>query len=142
MSTRRQAPRAPKLPENAGMGRRVRPVAVSVLIGTVFCALVLLLMSVLMSVQNIPQFAVGPMASFAFAAGGLVAGFCCARILRENGLVHGAVCGAALTVIVLLAGLALGDNGFGIPALFKIAFVMLSAMLGGVLGVNSKRRKK
>lgn len=136
MSTRGQGS------EQSGMVRNVRPIAVSVLIGAVCCALILLLMSVLMSVQSIPQFAVDPMASFALAVGGFVAGLCSARIIRQNGLAYGAVCGAILTVIVLLAGLALPDNGFGIPALLKIAFIMLAAMLGGVMGVNTKKRRK
>lgn len=128
--------------ENTGISRSLRPVALSVLIGALFCALLLLLMSVLLSTQNIPQFAIHPMASFAISAGGFVAGFCCAKIMREKGLAYGAFCGAVLTVIVLLAALALKDNGFGIPALLKTAFIMLSSMLGGVLGVNTRRRRK
>lgn len=136
MSTRGQSP------ESAGFSRWVRPVALSVLIGAVSCALVLLLMSVLLTTRNVPQFAVDPMAIFALAVGGFVSGFCCARITRENGLAFGALCGLALTALVLLASLAIKDNGFGIPALLKAAFIMLSAMLGGVLGVNAKRRRR
>lgn len=128
--------------EKVEFQRMIRPVAVSVLIGAVFCALVLLLLSVLLTVRNIPQAAIDPMAIFAMSAGGFLAGFCCARIVRENGLALGAVCGLALTAVMLLASLAIPDNGFGIPALLKIAFIMLSSMLGGVLGVNAKRRRR
>lgn len=128
--------------ENTEVARHMKPVAISVLIGAVCCALALLLMSLIMTVRSVPQMAVDPMASLALALGGFVAGLCCTRIVRENGLVHGALCGAVFTVIVLLAGLAVKDNGFGIPALLKIAFIMLSSMLGGVLGVNTKRRRK
>lgn len=126
--------------ESSGRTRLVRPVAFGILAGAVVCALVLLLMAALMTARSIPQFAVDPMAGMALIAGGLVAGFSCARALRENGLTYGALCGALFTVIVLLAGLAIRDNGFGIPALLKIVFIMLSSMLGGVLGVNARRR--
>ena len=127
--------------ENAGGMRLVRPVAISVLIGAIVCALVLLLMAVLMTARNIPQFAVDPMAGVALIAGGLVAGFCCARMLRENGMMYGALSGAVFTVIVVLAGLAIKDNGFGLAAILKIVIIMLASMLGGVLGVNGKKRK-
>lgn len=136
MSTRGQ------VSEGRGFTRCIRPVAISVLIGAVCCALVLLLMSVIVSSQNIPQFAIDPMAIFSICVGGFAAGFCCARIMREGGLAYGALCGVVLTIIVMLAGLAIKDNSFGIPALLKIAFIMLSSMLGGVLGVNTKRRRK
>lgn len=133
MSTRGQ--------ENMGIARCIRPVAVSILIGALCCALLLLAMSVLMSALSVPQAAVDPMASFALAAGGFAAGFSCAKIMREKGLAYGALCGALLSLVMLLAGFAIEDNSFGIPALLKIAFILLSAMLGGVLGVNTKPRR-
>lgn len=136
MSTRGQ------MPEGSGVKRCIRPVAVSVLIGAVCCTVILVLLSLVLASANIPQFAVDPMASFALAAGGLVAGFCCTKIMGENGLAYGALTGAVMTLVVLLAGLALKDNSFGVPALLKIAYVMLSSMLGGVVGVNTKKRRK
>lgn len=131
-----------QVPESTGVQRLIRPVAVSVLIGAVCCAVILTLMALLLSTRNVPQFAIDPMAIFAIAAGGFASGVCCAKIMRENGLAYGALCGVVLTVVLLLVSLGLKDNGFGIPALLKIAFVMLSSMLGGVLGVNTKRRRK
>lgn len=134
MSTRGQ--------ESEGLARWTRPVAVSVLIGALCCALLLLLMSGLMTVANVPQGAVDPMASFALMAGGFTAGFVCAKAMRENGLLCGLVCGVLLAGVMLAAGYAMKDNQFGIPALLKIAFILLSAMLGGVIGVNSKQRRR
>lgn len=136
MSTRGQ------VSETDGIVRHLRPVALSVLIGAVFCALVLLLESLILSAGSVPQLAVGPMASFALVAGGFTSGFCCARFMRRRGLAWGAICGSVFTIIVLIAGLSLRDNPFGVPALLKIAFIMLSAMLGGVLGVNQRSRRK
>jgi putative membrane protein (TIGR04086 family) len=121
------------------MPRSVKPVAVSVLVGAVVSALLLLAMAFVLASRTVPQFAVNPMASFSLAGGGFAAGLCCAKIMRRKGLLYGAVCGALLTMIVLLAGLALRDGAFGVPVLFKALFLMLPAMLGGVLGVNARR---
>jgi putative membrane protein (TIGR04086 family) len=124
--------------ENQGAIRAMKPVAISVLVGAVISALLLLGMAFILSSRTVPQAAVNPMASFSLAGGGFAAGLCCAKIMRRKGLFYGAVCGALLTGIALLAGLALHDDGFGVPALFKALFLMLPAMLGGVLGVNGR----
>lgn len=128
--------------EGGGMVRCIRPVTVSVLIGAVCCSLVLLAFSFLMSMQNIPQSAIEPMAIFALVFGGFIAGFSCAKAMREHGLAYGALCGAILTVLVILSGLTITGNQFGLPVLFKIVFIMFSSMLGGVIGVNAKKRRK
>jgi putative membrane protein (TIGR04086 family) len=124
------------------MGRSIRPVAMSVLFGVLFCVVLMLVMSVIITTQDIPQSAIEPLAVFAVSVGAFVAGYLCARALRANGLMYGAVCGAVLTVIVLIAGLIAGTGGLGIPALFRTVFLMLSSMLGGVIGVNTKKRRK
>jgi putative membrane protein (TIGR04086 family) len=126
--------------ENQGAIRAVKPVAVSVLVGAAVSALLLLGMAYILSSRTVPQFAVDPMASVSLAGGGLASGLCCARIMRRKGLLYGAVCGALLTVIVLIVGLILDDGGFGVPTLFKALVLLLPAMLGGVLGVNARRR--
>lgn len=131
-----------QMTDPAGVGRVARPVLVSVAIGLLVCIGLLLLMSVILSTQNIPQSAVGPMAIFSISVGAFTAGFCCARVLRRGGLLFGAVCGAVMSAVVLLASLTIGDNGFGILAVLKIVFMTLSAMLGGVLGVNVRGRRK
>lgn len=136
MSTRGQTS------EKSGASRYIRRIGVSVLFGVGCCALMLFLLSLLMTARDVPQFAVQPMAGFVLIVGGFAAGFCCAKLMRENGLIYGALCGAVLAVIVLTAGLAIQDNAFGVPALLKVAFVLLSAMLGGVLGVNTRRKRR
>lgn len=128
--------------EKDGLLRAVRSVGISVWIGTVCAALVLLLMAFILSARNVPQFAVQPMAAFALLVGGFTAGFSCAKLMRENGLIFGAVCGGVLIVIMQMAGFAVPDNAFGLSAVIKIAVVLISAMLGGVLGVNTRHRRK
>ena len=136
MSTRGQGA------ESAGMARCIRPVTVSVFLGAVCCSLALLAFSFLMSVQNIPQSAVEPMAIFALVFGSFVAGFTCAKSMRENGLAYGALCGAVLTLLVILSGLTVTGNRFDLPIVFRIVLIMFAAMLGGVMGVNAKKRRK
>ena len=128
--------------EQSGASEVLRPVITSVIVGIVVSIIFLLLMSVVLATQNIPQRAIGPMSTFAVSAGAFAAGFACAKIMRKGGLAYGAVSGAALCLIAMLASLTISDGGFGMVALFKLIFMLLSGMLGGVFGVNVKRPRK
>jgi len=120
----------------------VKPVLMSTMIGAVICIGVLLLFSFILSARSVPQSLINPMAVFSISAGALACGFCCAKLIRRAGLAYGALCGAVFSLVVMLASFGISDNGFGLIALFKIVFMMFSAMLGGVLGVNTRSRKR
>ncbi len=129
--------------ETTGVMRVIaKPVLVSVGAGALVCIAILLLMSLLMAVKSIPQAMVGPMAVFALMAGALAGGFCCSKLLRRNGLVMGAICGFVMCLVVLLAGFSLPHNIMGTNALFKVVYVLLASMLGGVLGVNTRSGRR
>ena len=126
-----------------GISLIAKPVLMSVALGAALCIAVLLLLSfILSSAISVPQSLINPMAVFSISAGALAAGFLCAKFIRRSGLAYGALCGAVFSLVVMLASFGVSDNGFGITALFKIAFMMLSAMLGGVLGVNTRIRRR
>ena len=128
--------------ELPGPEKSLRPIAVGVFAGILCCIALLLVFSAVLATQNIPQSAIGPMAVFAVSAGGFAAGYLCARMMRANGLMYGAVCGLIITALVLLAGQFSGSGGLGVPALFRGIFITLSAMAGGVVRVNTRRRRR
>jgi len=131
-----------RVSDQTGLRRNIRPVLISVLAGAVVCVILLVLFAFVLSAQNIPQALVSPMATVAVSIGGLASGYICAKMMRENGLVYGLLCGGLLAVLLLLGSFGIGDNGLGVPALFKIIFILLCGMLGGVLGVNTRKRRR
>jgi hypothetical protein len=44
--------------------------------------------------------------------------------------------------VTLICGFAVPGNTWGLGALIKIAIILFSSMLGGVLGVNTRLRRK
>ena len=120
--------------------RFIRPITCGIGLGAAACVLLLVIMSVVMSIQDIPQAAISLMSTLAFVAGGFVAGFACSALSRERGLLLGLCCGVLLFLILSLASLAVDGSAFGALAATKLAAVLFAAALGGVLGVN--RRKK
>lgn len=131
-----------RVPDQIGIGRGVKPVIISTVSGVAVCIAMLLLFSLILSTQNIPQAAVSPMATAAVSLGALAAGYVCAKMLREKGLMWGLICGVILSFVVLLASFGLSGSGLGIPALFKVVFILLCSMLGGVMGVNTRHKRK
>ncbi|MCL2578815.1 MAG: TIGR04086 family membrane protein [Oscillospiraceae bacterium] len=128
--------------ESSGLSAVARPILISVVFGIMVCIGVLMLLSFVLSVRSVPHSLINPLAVFAISVGALTAGFCCAKLLRQGGLAYGALCGGVFSLVIMLASFGISDNGFGLTALFKITFMMLSAMLGGVFGVNMRRKRK
>lgn len=128
--------------EATGTARMIRPVAVSVVLGAVVCVVILVLFSLLLSSRTVPQPMIDPMATFAMSVGAFSSGLACAKIIHRNGLMCGLICGIIFSAIILACSFIVPDSEIGLGALIKIMFMLFSAMLGGVLGVNAKIRKR
>ena len=122
------------------MERFSRALAVSVAAGVTVTFLILSAFAALMTVRDLPHSAVVPMSILGVAAGTILAGYCCARILRERGLLWGLGCGAVIFLLALFCELMLLGQPIGVLALYKFIIYAASGMIGGVLGVNKKRK--
>ena len=126
-----------KQQELKGVGR-IRPVLIGLAAGLAVVALMLFLFSVLITMRDVPQGIIDPLAVFALMSGALVSGVVCTRITRSGGLLYGALCGAALSALVLLGGFFSGVDGIGLSGVFRVALAVLSAVIGGVVGANMR----
>lgn len=131
-----------QLTESAGPARMLRPVAISVLLGAIVSVVILVLLSIVLSSRSVPQSMINPMASFAMSVGAFISGFCCSKVMRKSGLMCGLVCGFIFSVVILACSVVVPDNGLGLGALIKTMLMLFSAMIGGVIGVNTGKRRK
>ena len=127
-------------PDTKNVVKFSRSLAVSVVVGVVLTFLILCAFAALMSVRDLPHSAVVPMSILAVAAGTILSGYCCARILRERGLLWGLCCGTLIFLLTLFCELMLLGQPIGILALYKYIIYAASGMIGGVLGVNKRRK--
>jgi len=109
--------------------------------GIFVAALLLFLFSIWVMLQDTPQRLIDPLAIFSMSVGAFFAGFACTRMTRRSGLAYGLLCGLILSGVVLLAGMIAGIGGVGIHGIFRVVFIMLSSMIGGVMGVNMRRKR-
>lgn len=120
--------------------RWLRPVLVGVAVGLIGCIGLLMLMALIVQSVDVPRAAILPLAIAAAAIGAFLAGLTAAAIAGQKGLLLGAVCGLVLWLLILLAGVARYEGVSGGSALIKLAALLLSGGIGGVLGVNMRRR--
>jgi putative membrane protein (TIGR04086 family) len=126
--------------ETPGAKGSIRPVVTGLIVGVAASALMLLAFSAWITFHDTPQGLIEPMAVLSLCTGGFLSGFACARLTRGSGLKYGALCGAALALLVMIAGLVSGTGGIGVSSLYRLASTTLPAMFGGVLGVNLRKK--
>ena len=118
----------------------LRPVLVGVAVGLIGCIGALMLMALIVRSVDVPRAAILPLAIVAAAVGAFLAGLTAAAIAKQKGLLLGAVCGLVLWLLILLAGFTRYAGVSGGSTAIKLAALVLSGGIGGVLGVNLRRR--
>ena len=126
--------------EPGPMWRIGRPVLWGIAAGGVITSLLLLLMALGMTAWDLPQAVIAPLATVAAAVGAFVGGLIAARIARQQGLLVGALCGVLLYALILLTGLTHVADMQATSILIKWAILIACGAVGGILGVNLKRR--
>ena len=126
--------------DTAAWVKLLRAVIIGAAVGTGMCLLLLLIMAAIIAAQDIPKVAVVPMAVIAAAIGSFVGGFICARIARQKGLLLGLLCGALLYLMILLAGTIWFRDAHSAYVFIKLAILVGCGGVGGVVGVNLKKR--
>lgn len=124
----------------SSMAARSKAVALSVAVGALLSFLLLCAFAALMSVRDLPHSAVVPLSIFSVAVGTIGSGYCCARLIREQGLLWGLVCGTVIFLLALFCELMLLGQPVGVLGLYKFIIYASSGMIGGVLGVNKRRK--
>ena len=125
---------------SAMVKRFLRPVVIGAVVGALCCTLVLIIMAAIVASQDIPKAVITPMAIVAGAAGSFFGGFTAARIAKERGLIGGA-CGLLLFILVVIVGFAFLKEIRGAYILVKLAVMLVCSAVGGVIGVNLRKRR-
>ena len=119
--------------------RWLRPALIGVAVGLIVCIGLLMLMALVVQSVDVPRAAILPLAIIAAALGAFAAGLTSAAVAGQKGLMLGFVCGLALWLLILIAGVARYEGVSGGNALIKLAALVLSGGIGGVLGVNMRK---
>jgi len=97
--------------------------------------------AVMVKMEKVVYNALVPLGLSALCIGTLIGGYITARLNKSMGMAVGAGCGLGVFLILLALGAILGSE-LGIVTLIRAAAAVISGALGGVLGVNRRKKRK
>lgn len=119
--------------------KTVLSVLTCVLIGAVFCCILLVLSSFLFSLlKSTPQNFLSTLNLFISSLSAFISGFISAKIRKKNGLLIGACTGALLFMPIFITGVLMSVTDVSYISLIRLFAMSLAGSIGGVLGVNRK----
>ncbi|MBR2489460.1 MAG: TIGR04086 family membrane protein [Clostridia bacterium] len=114
----------------------------SLLVGIIFSIASMLLAAALCLATDMSEELSSPISALCVGTGALVSGFLSSRKLKSGGLINGAICGLVLYALIFFFSLIFSESGFSFVSLYHALITIISAMIGGVLGVLSAAKKK
>ncbi len=81
-------------------------------------------------------------ATISAAMGTLFASMYLARKVGKNGLLIGGAVGIVVFVLLIITAFIFNNSSLGINTLFRFIIIMLSSLIGGVIGVNKNSNPK
>jgi len=112
-----------------------------VTVGIITTILFVLIFSLIMNLFE-TDFKYSPVfGSISVALGSFAAAYYLSAKKKSKGYICGLIVGGVTFIIVTLIGMIINNGGITINTLFHLIIFLLSALSGGVLGVNKKNGK-
>ncbi len=111
------------------------------LLGVLSALASMMIFAVALLLLDIDRAYAAPFATLSLAIGSFFASRKTSKIIGDKGYITGLIVGLTVFVMITLLSLVMG-NGFSINTLFHFIIVTLSSLVGGIMGVNGKKRKK
>ena len=128
--------------ENGLLARRIlRSVAIGAAVGAIATVVVLSIMAAGMAAGVFPSRAVNLLAIVAAVFGSLIGGLISARMAGEKGLLYGLGAALLLFALTALVGFSLFAEARGLHPALKAVLMLIAGAVGGVIGVNLRRRR-
>jgi len=113
----------------------------SSLIGMVIIILCLLLFSILITKFDAPEIMVTIMSSLALCIGAYSGGYISSKRRRQNGLLMGIISGILIYCLILIVGLIFAKTAISFGILSKLILTLICGAIGGIFGVNSRKKR-
>lgn len=120
----------------------LKQAGIGAVFGVALTIVVLLLLAALMTVRDVPHTMVEPLAISAASVGSLFGGLVSSRLLGEKGLFAGLCTGAMVALLIVLLSLVSSGLSVGMMMMLRLITILLSSAVGGVLGVNIRKKRR
>ncbi len=130
-----------KQAQKAGLGF-LKPILISIVTGLAVCFFFMLLFAFILSSGSMSTDLSLIFSMAASGFGALTAGLLCAKLFAQKGMLYGAAAGLAMYLVISLVGAAVTGTGFTAVSGIRLAIILLCAAIGGVMGVNIRKKQK
>ena len=114
----------------------------SVILGAAVTFSVMLVLSLLMLWFGVSDALSVPFATISVASGSMVAAFYAARKNGSKGYLIGLLVGVITFLVVTVISLVVSGGALSSNTLFRFVIIVISSLIGGILGINLHREKK
>lgn len=111
------------------------------ILGVSVCLVTMLIFSAVLLFLNIDRAYATPFATISVAIGCFIAARHTAKKIGDKGYLVGLIIGSVVFTAITALSLILG-NGLSLNTLFHFIIMMLSSLVGGIMGVNKNKHKK
>lgn len=123
--------------KHSRLSENVLTALVSAAVGFVVIFGVILLIGFIITKIDLNDKVLSVLTSAALAAGAYVGGYVASRRRRQNGLLMGLLCGLTVFGVIFVCSYLFAGAAGGFSATAKLVISLISAGIGGIVGVNS-----
>lgn len=132
----------PSKGDSVSVFKWIKPVLLSTAIGLLCTSVLLMIFAFVLTLQDLPQGAILPIAIFAMAVGTFLSGYLSARIVGKKGLMCGFLSGLFCYLILAIVSLSVMHFTLDAAQGIKLAVALVTSCFGGIVGVNASGRRK
>ena len=120
----------------------IKPILSATFIAVFSIAILTSIFSLVLTKIDLPFGLISPTSIAIIGISNFIGTFIAARRFGKKGLFIGLSASITLFIVILLVNLSIQPSGFGSIAIVKGVVTLFAGILGGVLGVNGKKRAK
>lgn len=115
-----------------------RVFGVGILISAVISIIFLFLFAFILTIGNFSEDMALPLSSVSLGIGSFIGARYAAKKINEKGYLCGLIIGFSVFIINLIISLIFNSDNITLFSFIRLVIILLMAMLGGILGINSK----
>lgn len=125
-----------------GLAGYFKPFLIGVITSIIFTAIFLFIFAFLLTIYDASDSVIIIMSMIAWCIGAFTGGFAAAKAYGKNGLIMGFCSGIIMFLLLTLIAMIVNSSGLTIQSFIKLILSVVSACIGGVMGINLKRKRK
>ncbi len=120
----------------------LKPLIVGLIVSVVFSLIFMLVFALAATSLDVNENTILIFSIISMSLGGFTGGLASAKILKQKGFLVGAINGVVFFFLITFISFAVSQAPVSAVSLIKLITFVLSSVLGGIIGVNTTKKRK